>query len=387
MNTIVNKNSVMNNSNNTTTLRCPNCGQAIAIPQHEHHTSGMCLGKDSGLGNVYLTPEEGGTPMGGGTRELGNSGTRELTKLQKAQMRLKQMRGIGLNTKNYSIKGSRLVETLPDGTEREVKFEDDCDEALKAVCDLITENGYVKHNKLFRRHILSQVFRAIRMTSHGYGWCKDIPTYVRRMGYSYMLKMLIEEFRVQGELKSDTACYEPRRRWWNGILLSDIIEALYMDLQAKAVTFKIRKCKGRKYVRLHGLDVFTDEVNEKVLRPLADLSKRAKRTSSPKELCNIAKEFKKFVKQFGSGSVFKIPNAYIDAWKGSGAYYTLQNLVLWHGVVIKTEDNCTLKDKEAMDYIDGLAAGYSAAGMGWKLWGFMKEAMEQNGIDPTRKGE
>ena len=115
----------------TTKVKCPKCGAEFAIPEHEHVTIGIAIGKDSGLGTVYpvLADEDKGK-----ARKTPDNA--KPAKKSKATQRLEELKRKGVNTDNFfSIVNA-------DGVGIAMKWEDgmpvavtdkDLDELEKAV--------------------------------------------------------------------------------------------------------------------------------------------------------------------------------------------------------------------------------------------------------------
>ena len=72
--------------------------------------------------------------------------------------------------------------------------------------------------------------------------------------------------------------------------------------------------------------------------------------------------------------------AWIDAYKGEGAYYTLKNLIMFH--------NCGVMDIYGMHFLYGTAAMNELnmrlkdyQGEGWRMFAFMKKVIADNNFD------
>ena len=129
-----NSNNVNKNmsNNNETKVMCPVCGTEFAIGEHEHKVkNGIAIGKDSGLGEVFLPVSKRGDAL----------------------------RAAGIDTSKYfSI-------SLPTGGEQLMKMTDgkavpvtDDDPIMAA----IVKQGTVPNRSLFRRWVMSQVFHGLQ---------------------------------------------------------------------------------------------------------------------------------------------------------------------------------------------------------------------------------
>ena len=70
--------------------------------------------------------------------------------------------------------------------------------------------------------------------------------------------------------------------------------------------------------------------------------------------------------------------AWMDAYKGEGAYYTCKNLIMFHGCKVlanngfhSTEDSMTILKNNLVRYQDE----------GWRMFAFMKKLIEDNNIN------
>jgi hypothetical protein len=70
--------------------------------------------------------------------------------------------------------------------------------------------------------------------------------------------------------------------------------------------------------------------------------------------------------------------AWIDAYKGEGAYYTLKNLIMFHDCVIEYNRE-TLTQRESIDEIYRKLDEYQ--GEGWRMFALMKKVIEDNDFD------
>ena len=68
----------------------------------------------------------------------------------------------------------------------------------------------------------------------------------------------------------------------------------------------------------------------------------------------------------------------IQAYEGAGAYYTLENLIRFHGVSIEGAD-------DSLKAISNAAYEYAANGEGYKMMGMLKAALRYNNINPQEK--
>ena len=76
--------------------------------------------------------------------------------------------------------------------------------------------------------------------------------------------------------------------------------------------------------------------------------------------------------------------AWIDAYKGSGAYFTMQNLIRFHGCVAYDDGGNRLDKLQSLDFIRIKARVY-AQGEGWRLLAVLKKMLTDNNINIKKK--
>lgn len=330
---------------NETNLICPNCGAKVEIPKHEHHVSGMCIGKDSGLGNVYLKLEE--------------------RKEQLAQ------RGIDAS-KYFSIK-------TPNGGDVLMKYDDngvvvqvgDDDPVVIA----IRKAGNVPNRRLFRRWVMAQMFRGLTFK----GWRGDsgFTAWMKCHGYFYTWKQTIEELRVQSVLyRNDVENFRMRNRWFNKEVAYAMCEDYIGQLKDYIATREIHRCKRVPYKRIGSRNVFVSDIESKIMRPLRNAAYAVRCASSPSDLYCAMREFRHLIPHVTELG-FQQCREWQDAFKGSGAYFTMRNLIMFHGC---NYVGCGNYD-ESLRELDK----YATRCEGYELLGALKRMLRQNNIDIEKK--
>ena len=71
--------------------------------------------------------------------------------------------------------------------------------------------------------------------------------------------------------------------------------------------------------------------------------------------------------------------AWIDAYKGEGAFYTLKNLVMFHDCYIKVDKFDLRTGTEAVKYLNEKLKEYK--GEGWKMFALMKKVIDDNNFN------
>ncbi|MGN0043771.1 hypothetical protein [Alistipes indistinctus] len=76
--------------------------------------------------------------------------------------------------------------------------------------------------------------------------------------------------------------------------------------------------------------------------------------------------------------------AWIDAYKGAGAFYTMQNLIRFHGCTL-IDDRGKHLNKERSLFFLSLQADRNKNGGGWRMLAMFKKMLDDNGIDIQKK--
>lgn len=328
---------------NETKILCPVCGSEFAIGAHEHQVkNATVIGADSGLGNVYLTVSKRGD----------------------------QLQAAGIDpTRYFSI-------NLPTGGEQLMKMDDD-GKALPVMDDdpvlqAIRKGGTVPNRSLFRRWVMSQVF-------HGLNARGGFSVWLRWHGYDYQWKMLIEELRVQAKLYGkDMENYTQRNRWFNKALAVEMAEDYIEQLREDAKNRPQHKCKGVPYVTVGRKDYFVSDIDKKLIEPFKVLLADIQRAKTPMRLYETANAFWHAHKP--TNMKYKQSREWKDAYRGMGAYATMQNLLRFHGCRFPKNNEFYCIGINGLSLLERAAMTYQNGG-GWRLFGLMKQMIDENGID------
>jgi hypothetical protein len=359
--TNVNKNTVTNKKSATTSspmgggqegaetkVMCPVCGTEFAIGEHEHTVkNATVIGADSGLGSVYLPVSKRGNAL----------------------------QAAGIDTSKYfSLR-------LPTGGEQLMTYDENgIPVAVKAddpIMQQIVKGGTVPNRNLFRRWVMSQVFHGLLYK----GWRNEggFSEWLKNHGYVYTWEMLVEELHVQTKLYGrDMENYRARNRWFNKALAvtmaEDYIEQLYQDANGRPK----HKCKGVPYVTVERTHYFVTDISKKLIAPLWGLVREIRDSKTPQALEYAVRNFwrKAPVKIY----CYKQCADWKDAYKGMGAYATMQNLLRFHGCTFPKDNGFYDRRLTGLQMLEDAAKTY-ADGEGWRLFGLMKQMIEENGID------
>ena len=328
-----------------TKVKCPVCGSEFAIAEHEHKVeNATVIGADSGIGTVYLPVSKRG----------------------------EELKAAGIDTSKYfSIE-------LPTGGRQMIRLNDDGSASLVNANDTIVQailkQGTVPNRNLFRRWIMSQVF-------HGLGDdLNEFNYYIKRHGYNYQWEMLVDELRVQAKLYGkDMENFNDRNRWFNKELCITMAEDYIHQLRDDANTRPQHKCKGVPYITLDHKHYFLADIEKKLISPMEMLLGNIIYSENPNQLYNAVRIFWNN-HPFGS-NYYKQCAEWKDAYKGMGAYATMQNLLRFHNCSFPKGNNFYVGCLSGLQMLESAARIYAPRRDGWRLFGLMKQMIAENNID------
>lgn len=311
------------------------------------------------------------------------------TKKTKAQMRLEALKASGVDVSKYFPLGDDKLIKIENGAAVPVDMDDT---TIDAVGKQIVEGGYVSNWKLFRRWVMSQMFHMLRdMDKNG----RTFNEVLQHKGYEYQWRMLENELYAQMKMcnHKDYDNLKARNLWFNGYVACDMAKdyisklrkyvddnLIYKkdkkDKDGKEVKTYKHTCKGNPYVRLQNKDVFVSDLEKKVYAPLRELAQKMYDSNTYNEVYDAVHEFNKNRKHLSWDT--KQADAFINAYKGSGAYYTMRNLIMFHGARF-------LKNGRKMSETNSLKELESKAGLyyedGWRMLGVLKQLIKDSGIN------
>lgn len=310
------------------------------------------------------------------------------TKKTKAQMRLEALKAAGVDVSKYFPLGDDQLIKIENGAAVPVDMDD---ATIDAVGKQIVEGGYVSNWKLFRRWVMSQMFHMLRdMEKDG----KSFNEVLQKKGYEYQWRMLENELYAQMKMcgHNDYENLKARNRWFNGCVAYDMaidyISKLrsYIDYKCiytikedkdgnKKKTYK-HTCKGNPYIRLQNENIFVSDLERKVYTPLRDLAHKMAAVPTYKELYDAVREFNKNRKHLSWDT--KQSEAFIHAYKGSGSYYTMRNLIMFHGARF-LKNARKMSEANSLKELETKASLYDE--QGWKMLGVLKQLIKDSGIN------
>ena len=310
------------------------------------------------------------------------------TKKTKAQMRLEALKAAGVDVSKYFPLGDDQLIKIENGAAVPVDMDD---ATIDAVGKKIVEGGYVNNWKLFRRWVMSQMFHMLRdMEKDG----KSFNEVLQKKGYEYQWRMLENELYAQVKMSEhgDLDNVGARNRWFNGDVASDMVTDYISKLRSYVdnnLIWNVKKdkdgnekktykhtCKGNPYIRLQNKNIFVADLERKVYTPLRDLANEMAAVPTYKQLYDAVRKFNKNRKHLEWNT--KQADAFISAYKGSGAYYTMRNLIMFHGARF-LKGGRKMSEAASLKELESKAKSYDE--QGWRMLGVLKQLIKESGID------
>jgi hypothetical protein len=279
---------------------------------------------------------------------------------------------MGANTSKYfavTLENGTKIHLIIDENGNPVKVEDN-------IANQIIEDGYVRNTKLHRRFVMAQMFQGLNYVS----WDKTRTGYnewLKRHGLKYAFDMMLEEIRVLGKLEErDTATFIERGNFFTRDVIVKTLEDYVAELTKHVDKLPTKKCKGIPYKRVKGDNIFVVDLEKKVYAPFRNDIYRIKYARNYNEIYKIVNSFMR--KMVALPYATPKSKAWIDAYKGEGAFYTLKNLVMFHGCGIKV-DKKMVYGAAAVSMLNKKLVEYQ--GEGWRMFALMKKVIEDNNFD------
>ena len=356
----------MNKKKKETRVLCSQCGAEFAIANKEFTTVATIIGKDSGLGNVCPA----------------TVGYNELPKLPKtAQGRIEALRNAGVDVSClFAMQGANGGECVASNKGGRLVMLDDNDPLFEH----IISQGTVHNRRLFRRWVMAQMFHMMSQTEYRSKEPVGVTEMIHRLGYEYQWKMLLNELHAQMKMEGrDIENFADRNRWFNAGVVADMAEDYIEKLKKRVNALKVRKCKGVPYKRISsGRDIFVSDLDNKLYYPLQRVVRSIKQAKNASQLFNAAKRFNEIrIKMSHDTPQSK---AWVDAYKGAGAYFTMQNLIRFHDCIAYDDAEIRLDKIQSLDFVQIKATIY-ANGEGWRLLAVLKKMLVDNNVNIKKK--
>lgn len=240
----------------------------------------------------------------------------------------------------------------------------------------VVEDRQVGNDKLFRRWVMAQTFKMLYEPSwnsqtkkHETGW----DNYLRnKYDYKYQFDMMLEELRVLNKLENkDNGEFVERAHFFNKYVVVDTCEHYLRHFNSYVMKNMDKKTKTVKLESKYGTvgaDGFAD-----IVCTLKLIIEDMKSADNYAELYTYLKKFIKKMNKLPYNTA-KCP-AWKDAFKGSGAFYTLKNMILFHNCLLR---NCATK-QESLELLIDCLEYYK--GEYWRFHYMLLDTIEFNNFD------
>lgn len=346
-----------------TKLKCPSCGAEFALDEHECMVTGMKIAKDSGLGTIFL--------------KLDKPGNQTFT----AEQKLEALKKAGIDTTGITpVKTPQGGSVLMKMTEDGISIIDEEDETYKA----IISKGVIPNRTLFRRWVAAQMSHMLYATNY-----KPLE-YIRTLGVKYSWEMFREEMRVQFILKDngDEVNFAERRHWFKPDLIVDMADSLVGEIKNIILQKKLYyNSEGNTCIDLIGEQIKVSDLDRFYETMRSDANEVLACHENPSDYLEalddfmakyvypLRKEKRAFRKAISQSKAWQ--NAYI----GVGAYYTLKNFILFHGMYLPNDRQKTSDSSLALLHSFVKKKKYT----GWQMLGLLKSTLKVNNIDLKAK--
>lgn len=343
-----------------TKVLCPNCGTELAIPEQQTIAVGVIIGKDSGLGTIVAPANK---PK------------------RTAQERIEALRAAGVDVSNlFAMQGANGGECIACNKDGNLSILDDND----PIFQYIVENGTVPNRKLFRRWVMAQMFYMMAAEEYKTHYPVGVTGMIHRLGYEYQWKMLLNELHAQAKMvqHSDKENFEDRHRWFNQGIAVKLASHYIQQLQKFVDNKPEKRCKGVPYKTISGKHIFVSDLRSKVYNKFYMAIYPIQQAKTVEQLYMAVKKF--------DDMRIKLPwdtkqcAEWIDAYKGSGAYFTLQNLIRFHNCFVIDDSGKKLDKALSLQFIKAKSVMY-CNGDGWRMFAVLKKCLEDNNIDVKKK--
>jgi hypothetical protein len=298
--------------------------------------------------------------------------------------RMEKLNGMGVDISKYF--NFNLPDGLKPGATISLVISEDGHHVIvggnDAVREQIIADGYVRNTKLHRRFVMAQMFHMLNYVSYdgkerGYSACLR-----NRFDYKYTLDMMIEEVKVLSKLETrDAESFMERSHFFSKEVIVAVLNDYLEKLKQHVDNLPDKKCKGVPYKTVKGANIFNADLDKKLYRPIRDRIHRVQRAGNYEQMHRELVAFMRY-------NFVKLPyntpksKAWIDAYKGEGAYYTLKNLVMFHDCAIEYKYE-VYRREAAMQQLKYKLDEYK--GEGYRMFALMKKVIEDNNFDFNKR--
>jgi hypothetical protein len=107
-----------------------------------------------------------------------------------------------------------------------------------------------------------------------------------------------------------------------------------------------------------------------------------KDTTGPCKLYTTMKSFRENTLSKKCKS-FTQSSSWVISYKGAGAFFTMQNMIRFHGCRIKLDSNVFIDKEGSYNYLKSKAVEYKLEG--WRMIGLLRKFLKDNNVDIAKK--
>lgn len=297
-------------------------------------------------------------------------GTEITVKATGKQKRIDALKAAGISTDELlSLALDRVKEAVSNG---EVDADD--------IVAMIGRQGTVPNSRLFRRWVMAQMFRMMAQEQND-GQPHSVHSQIESLGFHYQWTMMANELAAEVAMqRSDPDNYAIRHRYFHGFVVramaKDMLAGL-LDIAGRCPEFKL---SGVRYKNIMGRHIPV----ENLARMVSDIRAAAECTPYSQDPCTSLSRVRRllpYAKILRKAGIVQTKE-WVDAYKGAGAYYTMENLIRFHNCVIFDGDQ-RLSRTGSLEFIREKALDPDFPG--WKMFGMLKEMMMYNRVDIRKK--
>lgn len=268
-----------------------------------------------------------------------------------------------------------------DGDDLTVSLADE----YRELREQIDNNGTVACSRLYRRWICAQMLRIQKGIAEGK--YKNIEDYMSHFTFKYMSRVLSDELKAMIAIgkNDDHDTFDERSAFYTWCTIAGVYDTWVLDLERKLENSKIHiQNRNRwdrphlKYITIGNRNFYVEEIEIDIKKMKSVKSEIYGNTYDCFELKRIVNELNRMLAKYDNGreQIYSVPTAFMDAYKASGAYYTLKNLVLFHNAnLVNYETGEVLSGTEAFEYLKTYQRKAE-----YKVYALMKDCLKQNNI-------
>ena len=346
-----------------TKVVCPECDTEFTIAEKEVATIVAVIGIGPDLGAIdHNIPEKSPKIPA------------------KAQDRIEALRNAGVDVSTlFAMQGANGGEYVGSQKNGKLTILDDND----PIFNHIIQQGTVPNRRLFRRWVMSQMFHMMSYVPYGQKDPVSVTDMIHHLGYDYQWKMLLNELYAQIKMQGrDPGSFIDRNRWFNTGVVVAMAKDYTEQLKKHVDTLKVKRCKGIPYKHIDNRDIFVSDLKAKLYNPLYTAIRRIEQAKTAAQLYHAAKNF--------SDMRIRLPHdtpqskAWVEAYKGSGAFFTMQNLIRFHCCTAIDDAERRLDKFQSLAFIEAKAEAYKN-GEGWRMFAVLKKLLSDNNINIKKK--